>query len=123
MPGSISTVLVVEDDPIIRMNTVDVIGGAGFDVIEASNADAAIQILQAHPEIRLVFTDIEMPGTMDGLKLAHYIRGRWPKVYLMVASGKVRVGENQLPAGSKFFTKPYSDDHIVSEIKALLSEV
>ncbi len=121
MPGSTATVLLVEDHPLIRMNAFAVISEAGFDVIEASNADDAILILEAHPEIRLVFTDIEMPGKMDGLKLAHYIRERWPKLHLMVVSGKMIVEENQLPSGSKFFAKPYDDATIIKEMKRLVS--
>ena len=114
-------VLIVEDQPLIRINAMDLVIDAGFQALEAKNADEAIQLLELHPDIRLVFTDIEMPGTMDGLKLVHYIRGRWPKVHLMVASGKVIVQENQLPRGSKFFAKPYGDHTIVEAMSNLLA--
>ena len=114
-------VLIVEDQPLIRLNAMDLVVDAGFQALEAKNADEAIQLLELHPDIRLVFTDIEMPGTMDGLKLVHYIRGRWPKVHLMVASGKVIVQENQLPRGSKFFAKPYGDHTIVEAMSNLLA--
>ena len=116
-----AAVLVVEDQPLIRMNASDLVRSAGFEALEAINADEAIQILESRTGIRLVFTDIEMPGTMDGLKLAHFIRGRWPKVHLMVASGKVMVKENQLPAGTKFFAKPYGNDTIIEEIRRLMA--
>ena len=78
------------------MDAVDSIEGAGFTVYEASNADEAIRILETHHGIRVVFTDINMPGSMDGLKLAHYVRGRWPPIKLIKTSG------HPLPAGEDF---------------------
>ena len=69
------------------MGAVLIVEEAGYEAVEASNADEAIRILEADPTIRLVFTDIDMPGSMDGLKLAHYVRGRWPPIKLIVASG------------------------------------
>ena len=116
-------VLLVEDHPIIRMNALDLVSTAGFESVEATNANEAIRILEARPDIRLVFTDVEMPGTMDGLRLAHYIRERWPKVHLIVASGKAIIQENQLPSGSKFFSKPYGDHTIIEEMKRMVSIV
>lgn len=80
-PGRPSAaVLIVEDEPLIRMGAVDLIEEAGFEVYEAGRADAAIALLELHQDIRLIFTDVDMPGSMDGLKLAHYVRGRWPPV-------------------------------------------
>ena len=117
-----AVVLVVEDDPIIRMCAVDIIAEAGLDTIEAACADDAIKILEARPDVRLVFTDIEMPGTMDGIKLSHYIRERWPPIKLIVASGKAIVEESHLPTGARFFSKPYSDRTIVDEIRKMLSD-
>ena len=114
-------VLVVEDQPLIRMSALDLVSAAGYAGIDASNADEAIRILEIRPDIRLVFTDIEMPGSMDGLQLAHLIRARYPYVHLMVASGKVMAQQNQLPAGSKFFPKPYDDDGIIDEMRRLIS--
>jgi CheY-like chemotaxis protein len=83
-----AVVLVVEDSAIIRMGAVDLVQSAGYEVLEASNADEAIRILESRADIDLVFTDVQMPGTMDGIKLSHYIRNRWPPVKLIVASGK-----------------------------------
>ena len=114
-------ILVVEDDPIIRMGALRFVADAGFDAIEASNADEAIRILESRSDIHLVFTDVGMPGTMDGIKLAHYIRRRWPPVKLIVASGKVIVDESHLPAGARFFPKPYSESAIVGAMIAMLS--
>lgn len=104
-----ATVLVVEDEALIRMNAVSMIEDAGFEVIEASNADDAILLLETRPEISVVFTDIEMPGSMDGLKLAHAIRRRWPPVVLIVASGRVTPDADAIPTDTVFLRKPYNE--------------
>jgi two-component system, response regulator PdtaR len=114
-------ILVVEDDPIIRMGALQLVTDAGFEAIEASDADEAIRDLEARSDIHLVFTDVGMPGTMDGIKLAHYIRRRWPPVKLIVASGKAILDESHLPAGARFFAKPYSESTIVGAMIAMLS--
>lgn len=120
MSLSNAVVLVVEDDPLIRMSAVDLVETAGFEAIEAESADEAIRILEARADIRLVFTDVEMPGTIDGVKLAHYIRNRWPPIHLIVASGRAILEESQLPSGSRFFSKPYDDNTIVKEMTRML---
>jgi CheY-like chemotaxis protein len=109
-------VLVVEDDPLIRMDAVDLVESAGCDALEAMDADEAIRILESRPDIRLVFTDIDMPGSMDGLKLSHFVRDRWPPIHIIVASGKAIIEESQLPSGARFFAKPYLDQPIVDAI-------
>jgi two-component system, response regulator PdtaR len=114
-------ILVVEDDPIIRMGALQFVIYAGFEPLEAENADEAIRILEARSDIHLVFTDVGMPGTMDGIKLAHHIRQRWPLVKLIVASGKAILDESHLPAGARFFPKPYSDSTIVGAMMGMLS--
>jgi CheY-like chemotaxis protein len=114
-------ILVVEDDPIIRMGALQFVAAAGFEAIEASDADEAIRILEARSDVHLVFTDVSMPGTMDGIKLAHYIRRRWPPVKLIVASGKAILDESHLPAGARFFPKPYSDSTIIGAMMSMLS--
>jgi CheY-like chemotaxis protein len=112
-------VLIVEDEPLIRMDTVFVIESAGFDVYEASSADQAISILETHPDIRVIFTDVHMPGSMDGLKLAHYVRGRWPPIKIIVTSGRVRIREQDLPSGSVFFDKPYRPEQIAHKLREM----
>jgi CheY-like chemotaxis protein len=92
-----AVVLVVEDSTVIRMGAVDLVTFAGYEAIEARSADEAISILESRSDIDLVFTDVEMPGTMDGVKLCHYIRNRWPPVKLIVASGKAVLEESSLP--------------------------
>jgi CheY-like chemotaxis protein len=121
MPKRKPVVLVVEDEPIIRMGALDFVSAAGFEALEASSADEAIRILEARSDIRLVFTDVGMPGTMDGVKLAHYIAGRWPPVKLVIVSGNVVVEQSQLPAGAKFFRKPYRHSVIVEALMEMLS--
>ncbi|MCC5611815.1 response regulator [Nostoc sp. CHAB 5834] len=110
-------VLVVEDEPIIRMNAVSIIEDAGFDVIEATNADEAIVFLETRPDISIVFTDIEMPGSMDGLKLAHAIRNRWPPVVLIIASGRVTPGPDEMPTETIFLRKPYSEATVAKALR------
>lgn len=85
-----AVVLVVEDEPILRMLAVDVVEEAGFEAIDAPDADAAMSLLESRADIRLVFTDIDMPGSMNGLGLAARIHDRWPLIALIVTSGKVR---------------------------------
>lgn len=102
-------VLIVEDSPMIRMGAIDLVLSAGYEALEARHADEAIRILELRTDIDIVFTDVQMPGTMDGIKLSHYIRDRWPPVKLIVASGAAILEESMLPAGSRFFSKPYDE--------------
>ncbi len=114
-------VLVVEDQALIRMAAVGMVEDAGFEVLDAESADAAIIILSARSDIHLVLTDVEMPGTMDGIKLAYYVRKRWPPVLLIVVSGRMIVAEDQLPSGSRFFAKPYDDAKLIAAMTAMLA--
>ena len=112
-------VLIVEDEFLLRADAADSIERAGFTVYEASNADDAIRLLEAHDDIRVVFTDINMPGSMDGLKLAHYVRERWPPIKLIVTSGHPLRSGDGLPPGAAYFTKPYQLDRITRNITEL----
>jgi CheY-like chemotaxis protein len=112
-------VLIVEDEPLVRMSAVAMIGEAGCQTYEAANADEAIALLEKHAEIRILFTDIDMPGSMDGLKLAHYVRGRWPPVKIIVTSGHVQVGRQDMPRDATFFAKPYRAMQIVGKLREL----
>jgi len=114
-----AVVLVVEDDFLIRMHAAEMIADAGFDVVEAASADEAIVILEDRLDITVVFTDIQMPGSMDGLKLAAAIRGRWPPIKIVATSGLVDVRQDQLPAGGRFLPKPYSSDQVVRALREL----
>jgi two-component system, response regulator PdtaR len=112
-------VLIVEDEFLIRMDALDMVRAAGFDAVEAENADEAIGILEARLDITLVFTDIQMPGSMDGLKLAAAIRGRWPPIKIVATSGMLKISEDDLPAGSRFLPKPYSARQIAATLREL----
>jgi CheY-like chemotaxis protein len=110
-------ILVVEDELLTRMGAVQTIEDAGFEVIEAANADEAIRILENRSDIRVVFTDIHMPGSIDGLKLAHTVRGRWPPIKIIVTSGRDWVSDQDLPEGGRFFAKPYDSAQIADTIR------
>jgi CheY-like chemotaxis protein len=114
------TVLIVEDEPLIRMDIADQLRNDGYFVIEAGNADEAISVLEARNDIRLVFTDVDMPGSMDGLKLAAYVRDRWPPIKLIITSGHVQVEEHMVPSGGRFFPKPYEPRRIAHAIAELI---
>jgi CheY-like chemotaxis protein len=97
------------------------IEAAGFDIVEAANADEAMKILEVRLDITVVFTDIQMPGSMDGLKLAAAIRGRWPPIKIVATSGIVDVRKVDLPEGGRFLPKPYSSAEIVGTLRELTS--
>lgn len=116
-------VLVVEDEPLLRMMAVEVVEEAGFVALEAANADEAVALLESRADIALLFTDIDMPGSMDGLKLAHAVRGRWPPIKILLVSGHVRLQPSQLPSSSRFVGKPYRAAAMVQELRSLVSSV
>ena len=99
------------------MHAADLVEAAGYRAIEVSNADEAIAILEARKDIRIVFTDIDMPGSMDGLKLARAIRDRWPPIELILTSGHFDVPEVDIPERGLFFSKPYRDNEIVTALR------
>jgi len=113
--------LVVEDEPLIRMAIIDSLEDEGFDVFEAENADQAIVLLADNPSIQIMFTDIDMPGSLDGLKLAAAVRDRWPPVQIVVTSGHHIVEIADLPEGSMFFSKPYNHRDIAASFRRLVA--
>src|SRR6186713_1614899 len=104
-----AVVLVVEDDMLLRMRAVDMVEDAGFTPVEAVDADEAVAILESRSDIALLFTDIQMPGRIDGLKLAHAVHDRWPPIKIILVSGQVNPSDAERPADSRFFGKPLSD--------------
>jgi CheY-like chemotaxis protein len=112
-------VLIVEDELLLRMDAAEMIEAAGFEVIEAANADQAIEVLEGRPDITVVFTDIQMPGSMDGLKLARAVRGRWPPIKIIATSGRLHVAERDLPEGGRFLPKPYSPAQVTGVLREL----
>jgi CheY-like chemotaxis protein len=112
-------VLIVESEALIRMSAVHMVEDAGFSSLNVGNADDAIEILETRRDVRAVFTDINMSGSMDGLKLAHAIRGRWPPIHLIVTSG-LNMAE-KLPADGRFILKPYSAEQVAAALSELFS--
>lgn len=112
-------VLIVEDEFLLRMDSAEMIEEAGFEVVQAANADEAIAILRVRSDIGVVFTDIQMPGSMDGLKLARFVRDRWPPIKIVATSGLVAVGDGDLPDGGVFLPKPYRSAQVVATLRAL----
>jgi two-component system, response regulator PdtaR len=112
-------VLAVEDEPLILMLAIDMIRDAGFEPLRASNADEAISILENRDDIRIVFTDINMLGSMDGIKLTQAVRHRWPSVKIIVTSGVSGSELELLPEGSRFIRKPYDAGQISDAFHSL----
>jgi CheY-like chemotaxis protein len=117
---SLPVVLIVEDEPLLRLLAVEVVEEAGFVALEAGDADEAVALLESRPDICLLFTDIDMPGSMDGLKLAHAVRNRWPPIKILVVSGAVRPKQSELPANCCFVGKPYAVEAMVAELRSLI---
>lgn len=112
-------VLVVEDEPLLRMMAVDLVEDAGFEAVEAADADEAVRILETRLDIHIIFTDIDMPGSIDGMMLAAAVRDRWPPIEIIIVSGHRRLDDVELPARSIFFSKPYD----VSKVTAALQRM
>ena len=114
-------VLVVDDEALVRVDLATALGEAGYQVLEASDADHAITALERHPQIRFVITDIHMPGSMDGLRLAHYVRDRWPPVHILVVSGGMKPAPTSLPSRSRFLSKPHDARILLAAMEELAS--
>jgi CheY-like chemotaxis protein len=115
-------VLVVEDETLVRVTALAIIEESGFEAIAAGNGDEAIRAMETRSDIRAVFTDVQMPGQMDGIKLAEVIRDRWPSVALLVTSGKGQILESELPNGGRFLAKPYLPFQIETVLRELLEK-
>ena len=115
-------VLVVEDEMVLRMRAVDIVEDAGFTAVEAVNADEALSILETRSDIDLLFSDIQMPGSMDGLKLAHAVHERWPSIKIILVSGQVEVSDSDKPADSLFIGKPLDVKKMVGELQAMVGK-
>src|ERR1700693_6603304 len=113
-------VLVVEDEMMLRMRAVDMVEDAGFTPIEAINADDALAVLESRSDIELLFTDIQMPGSMDGLKLAYAVHERWPLIKIILVSGQLRLSDDDKPADSRFFGKTLDVKQMIAELKDMI---
>ncbi|WP_249133464.1 response regulator [Bradyrhizobium sp. AUGA SZCCT0182] len=112
-------VLIVEDDQLLRSMAVELVEDAGFEALEAANADQAIAILETRSDVALLFTDIHMPGSINGLKLAHAVRNRWPPIKIIIVSGQVQLSEKDMPPNSRFLRKPYFAETLISELVSM----
>jgi CheY-like chemotaxis protein len=111
-------VLLVEDEAVIRMSAVTILSSEGFEVLEAMDAQAAIAILGVDADrIQVLFTDARLPGSMDGVMLARYVRMHWPWISLIINSGIAGAADQEMPEGSRFFTKPYDLRDIAIHIR------
>ena len=113
-------VLIVEDEPLVRMLGADVLEDAGFEVVEAFNGDEALEVLEARPDVKVLFTDVNMPGSLDGLDLARVVHERRPDIKLLIASGQVHLSEEQIPDAGRFLAKPYGPEAIVRHVRELM---
>ena len=118
--GIPAVVLVVEDEMLLRMRAVDMVEDAGFTSVEAVDADEAVAILESRSDIALLLTDIQMPGTMDGLGLAHSVRERWPPIKIILVSGQLKLANIDIPADSRFFGKPLEAKDLIAEMQSMI---
>ena len=112
-----TVVLVVEDEMLLRMRAVDMVEDAGFTPLEAVDADEAVAILESRSDIALLFTDIQVPGSMDGLKLAHAVHERWPPIKIILVSEQLKLANIDIPADSRFFGKPLEASELIAEMR------
>jgi CheY-like chemotaxis protein len=113
------TVLVVEDEDLIRMLGVEIFSGAGFQVVEAATAEEALELLAARSAVHLLFTDINMPGTIDGMALVRRVAEEWPHIGIIIVSGQAIPHPDALPRGSRFHTKPYDAERVLDHARQL----
>jgi DNA-binding response OmpR family regulator len=121
MDGSPRVVLLVEHDELLKSLTADIMQDAGFVALQASDADEAVTILESRSDIALLLTSVIMPGSTDGLDLAHTVCKRWPAIKTIIASSQVRLIGSDLTAGSRFVLKPYHALTMISEVRSLIS--
>jgi two-component system, response regulator PdtaR len=115
-----TVVLIVEDEWLLRELAVELVEDAGFVALQAGDADEAVALLEARSDIAAIFTDINMPGSIDGLELAHTVRDRWPLIKILVASGLLRPQQSDLPPSSGFLEKPYRGEAVIAQLCSLV---
>ena len=120
--AALPAVLVVEDEMLLRMRAMDMVEDAGFTGVEAINADDALAILESRSDIELLFTDIQMPGSMDGLNLAYAVHQRWPSIKIILVSGQLKLTDDDKPLDSRFFGKPLDVKQMIAEMQNMLGK-
>jgi len=118
-----TTIMIVEDEPMIRHMGAEILADAGYDVIEAEDAGDALSVLEQRRDVKLLFTDVRMPGAMDGLELAERVHDRWPKIRLLVTSGHTRLSNAEVPDAGEFMPKPYNWRDLQVRVERMLSTV
>jgi CheY-like chemotaxis protein len=113
-------VLVVEDEMLLRLRAVDMVEDAGYASVEAVDADEAVTILETRSDIALLLTDVQMPGSMDGLGLAHVVHKRWPPIKIILVSGALKLAKSDIPADSRFFGKPLEAEEMIAEMQEMI---
>jgi two-component system, response regulator PdtaR len=113
-------ILVVEDDALVRMCAADMLEENGFGVVEAENADAALKLLETRDDVRLLFTDIQMPGSCDGMDLARQVHARWPRILLVITSGQIAPAQAEIPDHGHFIGKPYRARDLLGEVNDMM---
>jgi CheY-like chemotaxis protein len=117
-----AVVLVVEDEMLLRMRAVDMVEDAGYTSLEAVDADEAVAILESRSDIALLLTDIQMPGSMDGLGLAHAVHDRWPPIKIILVSGQLKLTSADMPANSRFFGKPLEPKVMIAQMQRMIGD-
>ena len=112
-------VLVVEDEELLRLCAANLLEDAGFEVVEAPDANAALKMMESRPEVRVLFTDIQMPGKLDGIELARKVHEQWPNVLLLVTSFALRPPKSEIADHGHFLAKPYTRNELLKEIDNL----
>jgi two-component system, response regulator PdtaR len=120
--NSKAAVLVVEDEMLIRLWAADLLEENGFSVLEAENAEAALKVLESRPDVKLLFTDVQMPGSLNGMELAREVHARWPHVLLVITSGRERPAPAEIPDDGRFVAKPYSGEQLLGQINNLMNK-
>jgi DNA-binding response OmpR family regulator len=115
-------ILVVEDETLIRFWAAGLLEENGFSVLEAENAEAALKVLESRPDVKLLFTDVQMPGSLNGMELAREVHARWPHVLLVITSGRERPTRAEIPDDGRFVAKPYNAEELLGQVKDLLRE-
>ena len=115
-----AVILVVEDEMLLRMRAVDMVEDAGYTPVEAVNADEAVAILESRSDIALLLTDIQMPGSMDGLQLAHTVHERWPPIRIILVSGQLKLANIDIPTDSLFFGKPIEAGMMIAQMRTMI---
>ena len=113
-------VLLVEDEPLVRMMNLDILSEAGFRVLDANDADEAFEILKRRPEVRAVLTDVDMPGSLNGFEFARLVHQGWPEVGIVVTSGKMHPNPGDLPRTATFIPKPFRPDTLVKQLEGVM---